>query len=420
MFFVGGFEAMRLLIFTTWYNVDEEDGNLITDLAIQFARLGHDVRVVALEWNRKSELPATRVRQPSGVDALLLSPSSFAAFGRAFSLLYKWVFSSVVAVRPVREFMKGHDVDLIVAFAPLTILAAPLVWALQKYNCSSYVYVTDMFPFHHRSLGVIRSPIAFEVAAWIEGFLLRRFKSIGCMSAANISYLKSHYRLCESQHLGILRLWGASHTPPRANREVLRAHFLIPQDRTVAIYGGKMSEAQGISDIIEAARLAAESRPDILFILAGHGRLEPLVHAYIDGGGKNLIHIKRLDRSQYIELVSACDVGLIATFAEVDVPTFPHKIIDYLRAGVPLAASVEQSTDFGEFVMHKGIGIAVVAGHPEQFLSAICQIVDDPDRAAEMRKSGSRVLNEEFSVETAVNTLLAQAKSLSDTRPVNS
>jgi hypothetical protein len=42
-------------------------------------------------------------------------------------------------------------------------------------------------------------------------------------------------------------------------------------------------------------------------------------------------------------LISACDVGIVCTVAGVD-SSFPSKTIDYLRAGLPIVAAVEQDT----------------------------------------------------------------------------
>ena len=106
--------------------------------------------------------------------------------------------------------------------------------------------------------------------------------------------------------------------------------------------------------------------------------------------------------------VASCDVGIVATVANVDVPTFPSKTIDYLRAGVPVAASVEATTDFGEFVEAQGFGVAVTAGSPGRLLAAIETILADDKRRGAMIAAGRRALREVFDADAAVTTMLAQ------------
>ncbi len=185
-------------------------------------------------------------------------------------------------------------------------------------------------------------------------------------------------------------------------------HGLPGRSANSGIFGGQIAEGRGIVEIIDAAKLAAAARPDLYFLLIGRGRLEGLVQAYIDGGGNNLALRPSIPREDYLSLVSACDVGMVCTVEGVDVPTFPSKTIDYLRAGVPVAASVERSTDFGRFVVERGFGVAVEAGNPVRLLAAISKIVDDPDAATAMRLAGRKTLDEVFNVRRAVELLLEQ------------
>jgi hypothetical protein len=101
-------------------------------------------------------------------------------------------------------------------------------------------------------------------------------------------------------------------------------------------------------------------------------------------------------------------VGIVATVVNVDVPTFPSKTIDYLRAGLPVTASVEASTDFDSFVETQGFGLAVAAGRPDRLLDAIASIVGDDDRRRAMVLAGRKTLREVFDVDVAVTAMLDQ------------
>ncbi len=107
-------------------------------------------------------------------------------------------------------------------------------------------------------------------------------------------------------------------------------------------------------------------------------------------------------------LAGACDVGLVSTTADTGVPTFPSKTIDYIRAGVPVVASVETTTDYRDFVRENGFGVVVDAGDRAGLLAAIGSLVDDPARREMMIQAGRRTLSEHFDVAVAARKIIAQ------------
>ena len=97
--------------------------------------------------------------------------------------------------------------------------------------------------------------------------------------------------------------------------------------------------------------------------------------------------------------------------AGVDVPTFPSKTLDYLRAGVPVVASVEATTDYGAFVEERGFGVAEVAGDPVRLLGGIARVLESPDARRAMVAAGRRTLTDIFDVNRAALALLDSASS---------
>ena len=283
-----------------------------------------------------------------------------------------------------------------------------VTWALRRFRCKSYAYVVDFFPFHHRSLGVIPGGAIFKVARWAETALLARFDVVACMSAMGIDYLRRHYRIAPAQSTPMLRLWGPGDLAPDNDPAAIRRTYGLPTDKTIAVFGGQIAEGRGIEEILQAAALARDTQPNLVFLFVGSGRLESLVRGQIADGAYNVMILAGMGRDQYLAMVAACDIGIVCTVANVDVPTFPSKTIDYLRAGLPVAASVEAATDFGAFVEEQGFGVAAVSGDPAALLGAIVAIADNPIAALEMTAAGRRTLREVFAVDTAARAILAQ------------
>jgi glycosyltransferase involved in cell wall biosynthesis len=401
--------SRRILLVCTKFGRGEADRYLTNELADSFVELGCAVCVVAIDWNASAGLVEHAYYvQSNGVQVVETQPFILDRLGKIGALCAKWGGSSWFAAQQAKRHFKNQDFDLLIAFSPVVVTAFVVLWGLRHFKCRSYAYVVDFFPFHHRCLGAIPGGAVFKIARWAETALLERFDVIGCMSNRGVAYLREHYGVAAHQKARVLRLWGPGEGPLKLDPAEVRAQYVIPVERSIAVFGGQITHGRGIEEILQAAALARDTRPDLIFLFVGGGRLEPLVREQIANGADNVMLLAGMGRDQYLTLASACDVGIVCTVPNVDVPTFPSKTIDYLRAGLPVVASVEATTDFGDFVREQGFGLATGSGHPEALLAAIETIVDDSKAAKLMRISGQRTLHEVFAVEAAARTILAQ------------
>jgi glycosyltransferase involved in cell wall biosynthesis len=299
---------------------------------------------------------------------------------------------------------------LLLDFSPIAVSAWAFLWAKRHYHCRSYAYVTDFFPFHHRRAGLnLGGGLGFATALALESTLLRKFETIACMSPAGVDYVKRHYHLRQDQRVRLLHLWGDTRLPPISDARAVRSANALPPDRPIILFGGQITEGRGIEELLEVAAMARQRRPDLLCLFIGSGRLEPLVRTAIDSGQDNVVLRAPVGRDEYLALAGACDIGVVSTVANTGVPSFPSKTIDYLRAVIPIVASVEETTDYSEFIQQNGFGVATRAGEPEAFLSALLEVLDDPSRRERMVTRGRQALTKFFDVTVAARTILDQA-----------
>ncbi|WP_116092031.1 glycosyltransferase family 4 protein [Sphingomonas crusticola] len=399
--------SKRIILLTSSYSRSVGDPSLINDLSAQLATDGHQVTVVAMDWRDRPETSSAHYREPNGTEVLFLIPPPLPR-RTIFRRGLRFLTAASSLVRDARRAMRGRDFDLMIVIAPLTQQRALIKWAKRSFTCRSYVYVTDFFPFHHQQIGAMPGGAVARIAYLVEASLLRMFDVIGCMSPANIRYLKSHYRLKPTQRVEELSLWGPTDPPPAEDQATVRGRFDLPLDRPIVAYGGQLSAGRGFDVVLEAARLASESRPDLFFLIIGEGPLAGMI-AEAAGRQGNIAVKPRVPRESYLSLLAACDVGLVCTVTGVDVPTFPSKTIDMLRAGVPIAAAVESTTDYADFVRDNEIGVAVEAGSGARLLGAIVTIVDDPAAAARMAAAGRATLERVFDVAKVSRRLVAQS-----------
>jgi glycosyltransferase involved in cell wall biosynthesis len=400
-----------VLLVCTKFGRSPHDRYLTNELADALAATGRRVFVVAIDWAATPGGHDQVLTQANGVEALIVAPWQVRGLGRLVALGSKWIGSSWLAAGKARRWLQHRRFDQLVAFTPVVAQAFVVLWAMRRRSCASYLIAFDFFPFHQRSLGLMPGGPILRIARWAETTLYRRFDVIGCMTPRGIDFLEQNFGLSPGQRGEVIYLWGPREPGGEIDRASVREAFDLPRNSPIAVFGGQIVEGRGIEGLLDTARLAREARPDLSFLFVGAGRLEWLVRARIAEGADNVILIEQIARDRYLQLISACDVGIVATVADVDVPTFPSKTIDYLRAGLPVAASVEASTDYSDFVQERGFGVAVEAGEPARLLDAILRILDSPERSASMRAAGRRTLIEVFDVAHTARRILDLASN---------
>jgi len=397
---------MRILMLCTKYPLDPKDRFMTNELAGALVADGHCVQVVVIDWAAPFGSAPSSVRSDDGVDALVISPHGVGSLGRFVERASKWTLSSLFALREMRKALSKESFDLLICFTPCATVAAQLLWATKRWRMCNVLFVHDFFPYHHRSIGLVPKGPAFEVARWLEGHLIRVFDVIGCIWPDNIVYLKNHYRIRSEQRVTWMPIWGEIAPPPPRPKEAIRAEHGLPLDRKILVFGGQITEGRGVEEMLAAAAMAREPRPDLAFLFVGEGRLAQLVQNRIDSGGDNVIYRQRLPRSDYLALISACDCGLVCTVAGVDSSSFPSKTIDYLRAGLPIVAAVEQDSDYREFLQRWNVGVSIPAGDATALFRTTVRVINDHEITANIARSARACLEEVFDVKTAVRRLM--------------
>jgi len=406
---------MRILMLCTKYPLDPGDRYMTNELAAALAAAGHHVQVVATDWDaprRAGARGARAVRSQDGVEALIIAPWAVPGLGRFVHNLSKWTLSSLFALAAMRRAIGGQRFDLMLCFTPCVTVAAQLVWATKRLRTTNMLLVHDFFPYHHRSIGLVPGGPVFAAARLLETYLMRRFDAIGCNWPGNMAYLREHYRLRPDQKVVWTPLWSEIAPPAACSKEGVRLRHGLPRDRKIVVFGGQITQGRGVDELLAAAALAEQARPDLAFLFVGDGRLVPLIEERIASGAGNLLRKQRMARDEYLSMLAACDIGLVATVPQVDSSSFPTKTIDYLRASLPIVAAVEESSDYRTFLERWKIGISLPAGNAKALFAAVtqmAQMADDPEMAAIFARNARTCLEEVFDVRRAAQRILDHA-----------
>lgn len=398
---------MRILLLCSKFSLNENDPWLTNELADALQADGHAVTVACLNWSPIANSSENELTTETGVRVLSIPPVIAKTSLPLLNKLLKWTLSSIRAYRTLRKVLRKDSFDLLISFSPSVTMALPIFFITKRPETRSFLVQWDFFPFHHRQIGLISSSLIFHTARLAEEWLLGRFDIIGCMSRKNIEYLRSHYKIRNEQRVCLLPIWAKETQLDEIDADTVRSQYELPLANAIVVFGGQLAPGRGLEDLLKMAALAEDADSSLRFLVVGSGPQESLVNSYVQSGHHNLLWIPWIPREEYLKLIRACDLALVCTVRDVDVPTFPSKTLDYLRAGLPIVASVEESTDYGEYLTSNCVGISVAAGEPAKLLEKTEDLLRDEATLCIMRRNGPEIFKKHFEVGHIVRQILS-------------
>ena len=158
---------------------------------------------------------------------------------------------------------------------------------------------------------------------------------------------------------------------PRGLRSARRRSGL-PIERDLVLYAGRLTEEAGLLTFLDVAERLHRRRPDVTFVVAGDGPLEPLLHRASERGVKSPIipvgHLPQLDMAEYM---AASDLVCVPS-RQVGLP---HVIREALASGRPVIATDTPCTR--EVLVSEELGRCVPAGDVDRWVEAILATLDE-------------------------------------------
>jgi hypothetical protein len=247
----------------------------------------------------------------------------------------KYLLTWVKLLKITKKISRRNlNYELGICFAPLTVLM-PGVLIFNKMLIKKRVCIIfDIFPRHQIIIKKIPKYF-YLILKYLEIKLLRGFSTITGMTPKNIEKIKLEYRLENSnKEFIMLPPWGMKY-PEKLN--VIRKK----KSRKIKfVFGGQVIAGRQLSKAIYFLSRIKKRGVNMSLTIFTNNRIEL---------NENWVNTqKRLPRKEYLEIISDFDLGLVITDKNVDLPTFPSKIIDYLSAGLRCFCIVEPENDINE------------------------------------------------------------------------
>lgn len=380
----------------------EKRTNLWSDLTSEFHKQGHEVLVIAPTFD--NDVPGLKME--GGVKVLRVSTFKLFDVGPV-----KKVVANLMLPYQYKRALKKHDIkldfDLIIMPTPPITLAKIAKWLKRKSKSKIYLILRDIFPQNAVDLKMIKPK---GIIHWYfrrkEKGLYNLSDKIGCMSNANIAYIKKNNPHLDHSKLHLLPNW--EYLPKNKSEENLdniKLKYGI-DNKFVAIFGGNIGKPQKLENIITLAQACSEVE-DIIFLIIGKGSEYNKISKMVDS--LSLSNVKmwpRILKKDYDELLKTADLGLISLDENFSIPNFPSKVLSYFAAKIPVLGSLDLQTDFGEMLIESNSGFWAEAGKTELLKEKLLTLYNSKDLREEMGRNGYNYMTDNLLPDHACKTIL--------------
>lgn len=396
---------MNIILLTLHTITDIESRGIYADLMRMFRNEGHQVYIIS-SYERRYGLPTSYVKKGGAhflyVKTLNIEQTSIVEKGLGTIVLdaqYK---------RAIRKYLGHIRFDLILYPTPPITLSG-VVHYLQKKNpqAVSYLLLKDIFPQNAVDIGLFgKNSLFYWYFRKKEKELYKLSDYIGCMSPANVEYIRKHNTYYPADHVEVAPNSIEIDYSIQVEGETvsMRKKYGLPLDKPIFIYGGNLGKPQGIDYFIKCLD-AVQGRTDCFFLIVGNGMEYHKIKEWCESHpNANVKLVDRLLQHDYDLLVYSCDIGLIFLDHRFTIPNFPSRILSYLENKMPVLCATDVNTDIGKIAEQNGFGYWCESVNPDAFRNLVDKMLSSDIKA--MGERGFHYLKENYLVEHTYNAIV--------------
>ena len=259
--------------------------------------------------------------------------------------------------------------DAVLAIVPALSDGVLARVASRRFGVPYGIVFQDLMGLAASESGVSGGRRVERVVRGAEGWLARDAHSVGVIADGFRPYLES----CGVDTNRIHRLRNWNQIPAASeDRAVTRGRLGWAEDAFVCLHAGNMGHKQGLESILEAARVAKDSEPELRFVLAGDGNRRRELEALVASDGlANVQFIPTLGSQDYSNALAAADVLLLNQRPGMKNMAFPGKITSYVFSQTPIVAAVDVDSDAARELLPANAALVVEPGSPDALLAGI-------------------------------------------------
>lgn len=165
---------------------------------------------------------------------------------------------------------------------------------------------------------------------------------------------------------------------------------ISPNNKLIIMVANMHTGVKGHGDLIEAARTVREACPETRFVLAGDGEMRAFFEEQVRSMGLTDMFVFLGHRTDIPELVSCCDIGVLASKTE----GLPNAVLEYLAAGLPVVATSVGGVP--EIIENEVHGLLIPPESPATLSTAIIRLLKDPQLREQLGRAGQERVQTRF------------------------
>ena len=382
---------MRILLLSTYFQPDiASTGVLMTLLAEELARLGHQITVITSMphyhtnciWDEyRGRLIQHDQHGPIDVYRLYLYvPDDRGRFlGRILNYASFNTLSALMGV-----LVGQHDVVLVPS-PPLTNgLSADLI---SRFRRIPFVYnVQDIWPGVVVRAGVMANPRAVAFFRRLERYIYRRSAALAVISEGFRRNLLE--KGVPSDKIQVIpNFFDTDFVRPLSRRNGFSSTHGL-DGKFVVLFAGNVGHSQGLETVLDTAQQLTDLE-DVLFLVVGNGAAKTRLQAYAQRLGLPNVRFLPFQAHETLpEMYASSDVCLVPLrkgFTNVSVPC---KVFTIMASGRPMIASLDEGSDTWTLVEQAQCGLCVEPEDPQALAEAIRALHADPALRERLGRNG--------------------------------
>lgn len=397
---------MNILFLTLVEINDFNQTGIYPDLIYEFAEHGHDMYVIS-PCEEKNMNRYTLLRESDHIHLISAIIHNYYGVGHfkkgiATLVIGKRYFEAINKAIPKIKF------ELILYSTPPITFYNVIKKLKKRDKAYTYLLLKDIWPQGLIDVGALSS-------SGLKGIVTCYFKHkekklydisdfIGCMSKKNCEYIIERSCVCKDKVEvcpNSIKVRGDN----IVNKKMVRKYYTLPIDKTIFVYGGNLGVAQGIDFIIRCL-IEIEKKEGVFILIVGSGTEYKRLSDWFEANQpKNSKLISFLPKKEYLEIMVACDVGLIFLDHRFTIPNFPSRILSYLEYKMPILAVTDTATDIGEIIVAGEFGYWCESNDVKRF-GELLELFMDTEECSQMGINGYNYLIKHYSTNIAYKIIM--------------
>lgn len=380
---------MNLLLLHMRYAPDATGtGPLVTQLAEDLVRAGHQVRVITtVPHYGRAELPSDYEfglvfrEERNGVELLRTMAFPWAGnkvWGRGLDYGLYTLFASALG-------MVGGRPDLVLCVSPPITVGFPAWLVKRLYGVPVVFNAQDIWPDGLVEMGRLQSEGVVSLFHAFERWIYRIADRVTVVSAGMKENLLKK-GVPEGKVVVVPNWVDLEAVVPLGQDESFRAEWDL-DGRFVVLFAGNLGYASSLEFVVETAGMM-RGEEDIHFLFVGQGSAKEALLRQCRGLGLDNVSFRPTQAEEDLSRVLATsDVSLVTLRAGMGQLSVPSKTFAYMASGRPIIASVPRDSEIRRLLEGTGTGWLIPPEDPAALAEAI---VEAREMGPELRRMGDR------------------------------